>query len=127
MFSGDLVIGGSSVVIPASAGGDLVAYLNSLRVVLSLPPACLGPAHGCSIDEPLTVIQEYLDHRQQREDQVIAALRQGAKTIDDIVRNVYEPLDSGLIRAAQENVLAHLMKLVSEHRAAHDGTVWWMS
>lgn len=127
LFSGDLVIAGSSVVIPASAGGVLVAYLNSLRLVLSMKPACLLPAHGCSIDEPNTVIQAYLDHRQQREDQVIAALQQGAKTIDDIVSNVYEPLDSGLIRAAQENVLAHLTKLVSEGRAAHDGTVWWMS
>jgi glyoxylase-like metal-dependent hydrolase (beta-lactamase superfamily II) len=126
LFSGDLVISGSSVVIPASAGGDLVAYLNSLRLVLSIKPACLLPAHGCSIDEPNTVIQEHLDHRQQREDQIIAALRRGEKTIDDIVRNVYEPLDSGLIRAAQENVLAHLMKLVSERRAAHDGPAWWM-
>ena len=56
LFSADLVVLGSTVVIPASRGGSLVQYLASLRRVLALAPARMLPAHGSAIDDPAAVL-----------------------------------------------------------------------
>ena len=124
LFSADLVVPGSSVVIPASRGGSLAQYLASLRRVLALAPARMLPAHGRSIDDPAAVLNQHLEHRQRREDQIVAALRAGDRRPDAIVDRLYEGLDPGLKRLAQESVLAHLLKLREEGRARSDGAEW---
>ena len=125
LFSGDLVVTGSTVMIPASAGGHLVSYLESLRRVLAIAPQRLLPAHGPAIADPERIIQQYLDHRRFREDQIAAVLHAGRHTVDQIVSCVYENLEPALVRGARENVLAHLEKLTSERRVARDGDVWY--
>ena len=124
LFTGDLVVNGSTVMIPASSGGDLVAYLASLQRVLSLQPTRLLPAHGPAIDDPVTLVRHYLDHRQSREDQILAAIRTGVDTVDGLVSHVYEALDPQLIPAARESVLAHLEKLRVEDRIQTDVNRW---
>ena len=124
LFSGDLVIAGSSVVIPAFRGGSLSQYLASLRRVLALAPARMLPAHGRPIDDPAGLLNQYLEHRQQREDQIVAALRAGDRRPEAIVDRLYEGLDAGLKRLAQESVAAHLVKLRDEGRARFDGEEW---
>ena len=124
LFTGDLVVSGSSVMIPASSGGDLVAYLASLQRVLSLKPTRLLPAHGPVIDDPATLVRHYLDHRQSREDQILAAIRAGVDTVDGLVSHVYRFLDPQLIPAARESVLAHLKKLRVEDRIQTDANHW---
>tara|TARA_Y100001949_G_C15756384_1_gene230174 strand:- start:13 stop:552 length:540 start_codon:yes stop_codon:yes gene_type:complete len=124
LFTGDLVVSGSTVMIPASSGGDLVAYLASLQRVLSLQPTRLLPAHGPAIDDPVTLVRHYLDHRQSREDQILAAIRSGVDTVDRLVSHVYEFLDPQLIPAARESVLAHLEKLRVEDRIQTDANRW---
>lgn len=125
LFSGDLVVTGSTVMIPASAGGHLVSYLESLRRVLAIAPQRLLPAHGPAIADPERIIQQYLDHRRLREDQIAAALHAGRHTVDQIVSRVYENLEPALVRGARENVLAHLEKLASERRVVRDGDAWY--
>ena len=44
IFSGDLVVRGSSVMIHTSRGGNLLDYLRSLQRLLLLEPAVLLPA-----------------------------------------------------------------------------------
>jgi glyoxylase-like metal-dependent hydrolase (beta-lactamase superfamily II) len=124
LFSGDLVVAGSTVVIPASAGGDLLDYLESLRRVLALDPARLLPAHGPTIDDPQAVIQAYLRHRQEREDQVLTALDDGRERIDAIADVIYVGLLPALVPMARESVLAHLVKLEREGRVRRDGDRW---
>ena len=124
LFSADLVVPGSSVVIPASRGGSLAQYLASLRRVLVLAPARMLPAHGRAIDDPAVVLNQHLEHRQRREDQIVAALRAGHRRPDTIVDRLYEWLDPGLKRLAQESVVAHLVKLQEETRARSDGDEW---
>ena len=46
IFTGDLVVQGSSVMIHWSRGGDLGQYLASLERLLALEPRRLLPAHG---------------------------------------------------------------------------------
>ena len=124
LFSGDLVTLGTTVVILASHGGSLAEYLASLRRVLALAPARLLPAHGAAIDDPAAVIQRYLDHRAEREAQVVAALRAGHRSIDALVAGIYRGLQPALVPMARESVLAHLIKLEHEGRARREGEEW---
>lgn len=124
LFSADLVVPGSTVVIPASRGGSLSRYLASLRRVQALAPARMLPAHGEAIDDPQAILQEYLDHRQRREDQIVTALRAGARRPEDIVDRLYDGLAPALRALARESVAAHLVKLQEEGRARVDGQEW---
>lgn len=124
MFTGDLVVLGSSVVILASSGGNLAAYLQSLERVRAFAPRVLMPAHGPAIEDPASVIQQYLDHRSEREQQVIAALRAGSTDVADMVSRIYEDLDPALVPMACESVLAHLEKLAAEGRAGQVDGRW---
>ena len=127
LFSADLVVPGGSVVIPASRGGSLAQYLASLRRVLALAPARMLPAHGWAIDDPGAVLSQHLEHRQRREDQIVAALYAGDRRPEAVVDRLYEGLDQGLKRMAQESVVAHLVKLEEEGRARSDGEEWELS
>jgi glyoxylase-like metal-dependent hydrolase (beta-lactamase superfamily II) len=124
IFSGDLVALGSSVMIHWSRGGDLGQYLASLERLLALDAARLLPAHGQAIDDPRAVLEAYLAHRRQREQQVIAALRAGCSTVEAIAESIYDGLAAALVPAARENVRAHLEKLKADGRAAHDAGRW---
>ena len=124
IFTGDLVIHGSSVMIHWSRGGDLGQYLASLERLLALEPRRLLPAHGPAIDDPRTVLTGYLEHRRQRERQVIAALRAGHASVQAIAESIYDGLAPALMPAAQENVRAHLEKLKSDGRATDEHGRW---
>lgn len=124
LFTGDLVVLGSTVVIPASGGGDLSDYLESLRRILALSPARLLPAHGAPIEDPPAIVHQYLEHRRRRELQVLAALDAGRETIDAIVDEIYRDLLPALVPMAKESVLAHLLKLAREDRAARVNERW---
>jgi glyoxylase-like metal-dependent hydrolase (beta-lactamase superfamily II) len=122
IFCGDLLRIGGTVVIPASRGGDLKKYLQSLRRIRDLQPRQLFPAHGPIIDQPAAIIDAYLDHRLARERQVLEALQVAASTPEDIVGHVYDALPASLVSAAADSVLAHLIKLRDEGRVIeHDG------
>jgi glyoxylase-like metal-dependent hydrolase (beta-lactamase superfamily II) len=124
MYCGDLVRIGGSIVIPASKGGELRKYLDSLKRVRSLGPKRLLPGHGPIVDDPASLIDEYLQHRARREKEVIAALRDGAMTPEEIVPRVYGNLAPALLAAAADSVLAHLVKLHDEHRAYVSDEGW---
>jgi glyoxylase-like metal-dependent hydrolase (beta-lactamase superfamily II) len=124
VFSGDLVTPGSSVMIHSSRGGNLIDYMASLARVLELRPRVLLPAHGDPPDDPAALLTGYIEHRKQREQQVIAALATGRSTVQSIADSIYDGLDPALMPAARENVRAHLEKLKVEHRAAEHDDRW---
>src|SRR5207253_5294284 len=115
---------GSSVWIPVSLQGDLGAYLASLEHILALNPVRMYPAHGPVIDDPPTVLRNYLRHRQRREDQLIDALSQGDDSPETIVARIYQDLRESLTPLAREGVLANLLKLEREGRVVRDGERW---
>jgi glyoxylase-like metal-dependent hydrolase (beta-lactamase superfamily II) len=111
LYCGDLARKGGTIVIPAKKGGDLRAYLASLRIVRELAPRRLLPGHGPIVDDPVALIDEYIEHRQMREQQILQAMLEGARTVDEIVRRVYPALPASLRSAAADSVRAHLAKL----------------
>ena len=124
LFVGDLLVLGSTVFIPASDGGNLADYLASLERLRQLSPVRAWPAHGPVIDDPVALIDQYVEHRRLREEQVVAALADGLQTVDAITSRIYPDLRPALIPMARESVLAHLLKLEGEGRARAAGMLW---
>ena len=124
MFSGDLAVKGTTVYIPSNLRGDLADYLASLERVRALRPVRMFPAHGPVIDDPDALLLAYLAHRREREEQVVAALRAGAATLDALVPLIYVALQDRLLQVPRETVLAHLRKLERDGRAECHGESW---
>jgi glyoxylase-like metal-dependent hydrolase (beta-lactamase superfamily II) len=111
LYAGDLVVHGTTVMIPAGRGGGLRAYLDSLERVAALAPSLIFPGHGPVILEPLQLIAEYLEHRRQRDAEVAACLDAGITDPGAIVARVYPGLAPALLPAARATVEAHIEKL----------------
>jgi len=125
VFTGDLVVSGTTVMIDASKGGDLVQYLASLERVRALAPARLLPAHGPEVADPDGLLTLYVEHRMRRERQVAGSLADGHDTVEGITESIYHGppgLPPALLAAARENVRAHLEKLRREGRAVNDAS-----
>jgi glyoxylase-like metal-dependent hydrolase (beta-lactamase superfamily II) len=119
LFAGDLVAGEGTVVI-SPPEGDLFDYIASLRRLLALDLRQILPAHGPAIDAPRERLEYYIAHREQREEQVLAGLRAGPTTIPALVAAIYAEVDPALHPVAARSVLAHLLKLEREGRAARE-------
>jgi glyoxylase-like metal-dependent hydrolase (beta-lactamase superfamily II) len=124
VYCGDLARLGGSIVIPASKGGNLRHYLASLTRVRALQPRRLLPGHGPIVEDPGALIDEYLQHRARREEEIIAALRDGLRTPEEMVPRIYGVLAPTLSAAAADSVLAHLLKLHDEQRAFVSDEGW---
>ncbi|MCC7243039.1 MAG: MBL fold metallo-hydrolase [Acidobacteria bacterium] len=124
VFGADLLQLGNTVAIPASNGGDLSAYLRSLKRVQSLEPARVLPAHGPVIEDPMVLIDRYLVHRRHREVQILTALESKLDTVDAVADRIYTGLTPVLGPLAKESVLAHLVKLEQDGLARREGSRW---
>ena len=113
IFSGDNVLGVGTTVIP-SEGGDLLDYMSSLERLLAEQPTAIYPAHGPVIRNGVAKIREYIDHRNQREQEILAALRADLHLIPDIVTRVYAAYPVALHAPARASVCSHLLKLERE-------------
>ncbi len=118
---GDHVLGrGTSVVTHPE--GDVVAYLESLRRVHDLGPSALYCGHGPELTEdPLAVLEYYLAHRAFREEQVLAAVAAGARSVDDLVATIYAAVPREVWPAAAASTRSMLDKLALEGRLAVAG------
>jgi glyoxylase-like metal-dependent hydrolase (beta-lactamase superfamily II) len=113
LFSGDNILGyGTAVIHPPD--GNMTDYLKSLERLLGLDIGLILPGHGPLIGKPEAKIREYIKHRLEREQQVLAALRAGRNTIGDITQMIYVDVSAALQRVAEFSVQAHLEKLMRE-------------
>jgi len=120
LFSGDNILGVGTTVIP-SRGGSLLEYMASLHRVLAEEPGVIYPAHGPRIDTGVAKIAEYIAHREEREEQIIEAMRGGADRIPAIVAVVYAAYPEALHLPARQSVCSHILKLEDEGRARRSG------
>jgi hypothetical protein len=68
------------------------------------------------IEDGPAKIREYLDHRMEREREILAALEKGPMTVMEIVKIVYAAYPEVLHPAAGQSVTQHLLKLEREKR-----------
>jgi len=120
LFCGDHVMAWSTSVI-APPDGNMGQYFNSLRLLLARDDQIYHPAHGPSRRDPLPLVRAYLAHRQQREAAIIARLRQGDRTVAEIVKANYADVDPRLHPAAALSTLAHLQHLIERGRVTTSG------
>jgi glyoxylase-like metal-dependent hydrolase (beta-lactamase superfamily II) len=109
VLTGDTVLGRGTTVV-AHPDGRLGDYLDSLRRLQDLGTRAVLPGHGPELPNLATVAAAYLAHREQRLEQVRAALdRLGpAAAPMDVVRAVYADVDPVLWPAAELSVRAQL-------------------
>jgi glyoxylase-like metal-dependent hydrolase (beta-lactamase superfamily II) len=114
-FTGDAVLGEGSVFI-APGGGSLAAYLDGLRRLRALGLERLFPGHGPIVEEPAAKLDEYIEHRLERERRIVEALAAGARTEDELLAAAWDEVPEGLRLPAGWTLQAHLEKLREEGR-----------
>jgi len=124
LFTGDHIINGSTVVIDPP-DGNMGDYIRSLERLKNIQIAAIAPGHGAVIDDPYAVIDWHIAHRLEREAKVVAALnRCPNSTSRELVTEVYQDVDEKLHELAEHSLLAHLIHLEEECRAAMQRGRW---
>jgi glyoxylase-like metal-dependent hydrolase (beta-lactamase superfamily II) len=129
LFTGDLVAGSGTVIVDDTPGA-LAAYVGSLERLLALRPRRIHPGHGPLVDDAQAKLREYIDHRRQREQQVLVAVgSSGSATVEQLVAVIYTDVPSNLVPMAARNVRACLDKLLAEDRVVFsaDRSAWQLT
>ncbi|KAB0797143.1 hypothetical protein PPYR_08137 [Photinus pyralis] len=122
IFSADCILGEGTAVFE-----DLHDYMNSLEIILGLQPTVVYPGHGNVVHHPQEKIQYYIEHRNEREMQILSTLRDNPCQIFtemDLVRLIYRDTPEKMWRAAAYNVNHHLLKLLKEKRVKQIENMW---
>ena len=124
MFTGDNVLGQGTAVFE-----DLLTYIKSLEKMKAMFHGRAYPGHGPVIPDGPATIADYIQHRQQREDQVLAVLKSDIHHPDrpykekpdewtsmEIVKIIYRDVPEILHDAANRGILQILHKLQAEDK-----------
>lgn len=110
LFSGDCILGRGSAVFE-----DLKTYMDSLVKLSGEKIHRIYPGHGEVVENGNEKIEQYINHRNAREKQILDVLKSAsAMSSMGIVEAVYVDTPRHLYRAAQGNVMHHLSKLIKE-------------
>lgn len=122
MFTGDNVLGHGTAVFE-----DLAVYLNSLGRMRDQFKGRAYPGHGAVIEDGPARIDEYLSHRQQREQEIVQALSGIGReaTPMELVKVVYKDVPENLHVPAAGGVLQVLQKLAGDGKVARSGNDNW--
>lgn len=124
LFSADHVMSWSTSVV-SPPGGNMGDYFRSLNRLLERDDEVFLPGHGPQLPDPRALVREMLHHRQVRERAILDKLMaDGAASTFTLMDTIYSQVHPRLRRAAERNVLAHLMKLESEGKVVHEGELW---
>jgi glyoxylase-like metal-dependent hydrolase (beta-lactamase superfamily II) len=114
-FTGDAVLGEGSVFI-APDPGALAGYLDGLRGLRRRELDVLCPGHGPPIWDPKAKLDEYIDHRLERERLLLAGLAAGSRSTDELLNAAWPDVAAELRPVAAISLRAHLDKLEDEGR-----------
>jgi glyoxylase-like metal-dependent hydrolase (beta-lactamase superfamily II) len=121
-FTGDHVMGGSTVVI-RPPDGSMSAYLWSLERLRDRSPALelLAPGHGRLLADAPAAIGDVIEHRLAREALVAGLLdARPSATAAELVDDAYPGIEDQRRDVATATLLAHLEHLVELGRALAD-------
>jgi endoribonuclease LACTB2 len=124
MFTGDNVLGQGTAVFE-----DLTTYMQSLHRMSSQVSGRVYPGHGPVTEDGKGKILEYIQHRKEREEQVLAVLcrednehsgnTKSWKSMD-IVKIIYKNYPENLHAPAEKGVLQILEKLAKEGKIVYN-------
>jgi glyoxylase-like metal-dependent hydrolase (beta-lactamase superfamily II)/8-oxo-dGTP pyrophosphatase MutT (NUDIX family) len=120
LLTGDNIVGVGSVLIDPEEG-SVRDYLASLERYRRLPRIiALFGGHGPAVANPRAKIEEYVAHRLKREREILAAVREGARTPEEIVARAYTDVHPKMHALAARAVTAHLRKLEEDGLVERD-------
>ena len=123
LFSADHVMSWSTSIV-SPPGGDMRNYFDSLALLLRRDDDVYLPGHGPPLREPKALVRAMLTHRQLREQSIAHKLKDGAFDTYTIMDALYSQLNERLRKAAERNVLAHLLKMEAEGNVVREGELW---
>lgn len=112
-FSGDLVLGLGSTIVPPG-GGAMRAYLDSLARLQAEELDLIAPGHGPWVTDPAAKLAEYVEHRRTRERRLLGALRRGERSRAALLAEAWDDVPPELLPMAAMAMDAHLEKLEEE-------------
>ena len=86
-----------------------------------LRPRTIYPGHGPIVVDAGAKLREYVAHRAEREEQVLAGLAAGDRTVAKLVERIYADYPSDVHALAARSVMAHLRKLEREGAGGQGG------
>ena len=113
-MTGVNIVGLGSVLIDPPQG-NMIDYLKSLERMRSISGlTILFGGHGAAMAAPYKKIDEYINHRLEREAKIFEAFGSGITTPTEIVAAVYTDVSPKAYALAERAVIAHLEKLEVE-------------
>jgi glyoxylase-like metal-dependent hydrolase (beta-lactamase superfamily II) len=122
LFTGDHVMGWSTSII-SPPDGDMGSYMKSLDKLLQRDDEVYWPTHGPAIVEPHVHVQSFVEHRHDRERQILACIDEGISNIKEMVPGMYKDTPEFMYPAAARSVLAAMEYLVQQGVLKSSGEV----
>ncbi|AZO09185.1 MBL fold metallo-hydrolase [Mesorhizobium sp. M3A.F.Ca.ET.080.04.2.1] len=120
LFSADHVMAWATSIV-APPDGAMADYMESLDRLIERDDRLLLPGHGGPVVAPRKFMRGLKTHRKMRERAILERIRDGDRTIKDMVAAIYRDTDPRLHGAAGLSVLAHLEDLVARGLVATAG------
>lgn len=112
LFTGDHVMGWSTSII-SPPDGDMKAYMESLEKLLERDDQVYWPTHGPAITDTDGHVRAFIEHRREREQQVLRCIDQDIHIIGDMVPVMYKDTPEFMYPAAARSVLASVEFMVA--------------
>jgi glyoxylase-like metal-dependent hydrolase (beta-lactamase superfamily II) len=122
VFTGDTVMGFATTLV-SPPEGDMAAFMASLERLAGRDDRLYLPGHGHAVHDPAAMLDWQMDHRRQRFEQILDALRDGPADAMTLARRIYTDVDPRLIPAAARNVLASLIGLADRGEVRAQGPI----
>ncbi|KAI9078534.1 hypothetical protein K1719_039472 [Acacia pycnantha] len=123
LIVGDHCVGQGSAALDITSGGSMTEYFKTTYNFLELSPHSLISMHGRINLWPKHMLCGYLKNRRSREANILAAIEGGARTLFDIVANVYSDVDRRAWIPASSNVRLHVDHLAQQDMLPKDFSV----
>jgi ribonuclease/clavin/mitogillin len=125
LFTGDTALGLGTVAISPPPFGDMRLYLESLERLKRYDSAVMLPGHGQPVADVPHKLQELIDHRHEREAQILRLLADGKTTPKSMLGAIYPELDKRIRPMALRQIEAHLAKLEGQDRVLRAAEGEW--
>ncbi|AZO42333.1 MBL fold metallo-hydrolase [Mesorhizobium sp. M7D.F.Ca.US.005.01.1.1] len=119
LFPADHVMAWATSIV-APPDGAMADYMASLDRLIERGDRLLLPGHGGPVTAPRAFMRGLKTHRKMRERAILQRVREGDRTIPDMVKAIYRDTDPRLHGAAGLSVLAHLEDLVARDLVVTD-------
>ena len=97
LFTGDTALGLGTVAISPPPHGDMALYLQSLAKLQTIDSAVMLPGHGIAVHDVPAKLQELIDHRHAREEQILKLMAKGKRTVKAMLGAIYPELDKRML------------------------------